>query len=160
MYPWNTFELISNIRRTQSLHFPVNINLINLPKSNQYFAFCVSPVYVFFYFSVELHFPILIDDSLRLSKRNHTNLIISRIAYQCKVFSVPLTLQTNNRPSAQERLFGPPKESPNDETATYTGRPTSMIIQPSQSPGSLDRHRQANPVRTPKGLGFAVAVDE
>ncbi|XP_063372486.1 tight junction protein ZO-1-like isoform X1 [Cydia amplana] len=47
--------------------------------------------------------------------------------------------QQNTRPSAQERLFGPPKEANGDDTATYTARPTSMIIQPTQN--SLDRHR-------------------
>ncbi|KAL0818884.1 hypothetical protein ABMA28_008200 [Loxostege sticticalis] len=52
----------------------------------------------------------------------------------------------NPRPSAQERLFGPPKEAGNDETSTYTARPTSMIIQPTQGQGSLDRHRHpSNP---------------
>ncbi|KAH9638387.1 hypothetical protein HF086_004189 [Spodoptera exigua] len=51
-----------------------------------------------------------------------------------------------NRPSAQERLFGPPKDPGSDEAATYTARPTSMIIQPSQGQGSLDRHRHpSNP---------------
>ncbi|CAB3238598.1 unnamed protein product [Arctia plantaginis] len=49
-----------------------------------------------------------------------------------------------SRPSAQERLFGPPKEAGSDETATYTARPTSMIIQPTQGQGSLDRHRHPN----------------
>lgn len=49
-----------------------------------------------------------------------------------------------SRPSAQERLFGPPKDSGSDETATYTARPTSMIIQPTQGQGSLDRHRHPN----------------
>ncbi|XP_047511096.1 tight junction protein ZO-1 isoform X4 [Pieris napi] len=54
----------------------------------------------------------------------------------------PHSLRHNptSRPSAQERLFGPPKESSGDETATYSARPTSMVIQPTQ--GSLDRHRQ------------------
>ncbi|XP_062525414.1 tight junction protein ZO-1 isoform X6 [Bombyx mori] len=47
----------------------------------------------------------------------------------------------NNRPSAQERLFGPAKDPGSDENSTYTARPTSMIIQPTQSQGSLDRHR-------------------
>ncbi|XP_013186154.2 tight junction protein ZO-1 isoform X3 [Amyelois transitella] len=52
---------------------------------------------------------------------------------------------TPNRPSAQERLFGPPKEAGSDEAPTYTARPTSMIIQPTQQ-NSLDRHRhQGNP---------------
>ncbi|XP_075984641.1 zonula occludens-like protein polychaetoid isoform X2 [Anticarsia gemmatalis] len=49
-----------------------------------------------------------------------------------------------NRPSAQERLFGPAKEAGSDEAATYTARPTSMIIQPAQGQGSLDRHRHPN----------------
>ncbi|XP_059051830.1 tight junction protein ZO-1-like isoform X3 [Achroia grisella] len=58
----------------------------------------------------------------------------------------PHTLRHNptNRPSAQERLFGPPKEGGSDETATYTARPTSMIIQPTQGQGSLDRHRHTS----------------
>ncbi|XP_026332082.1 tight junction protein ZO-1 isoform X3 [Hyposmocoma kahamanoa] len=60
----------------------------------------------------------------------------------------PHTLRHNpstNRPSAQERLFGPSKEG-SDEASTYTARPTSMIIQPTQSQGSLDRHRHpSNP---------------
>ncbi|GBP59444.1 Tight junction protein ZO-1 [Eumeta japonica] len=45
----------------------------------------------------------------------------------------------HNRPSAQERLFGPPKDN---EDNTYTARPNSMIIT-SSTPGqnSLDRHR-------------------
>lgn len=56
-------------------------------------------------------------------------------------------LTQGNRPSAQERLFGPPKDPGSDEAATYTARPTSMIIQPSQGQGSLDRHRHpSNPV--------------
>ncbi|CAH2230718.1 jg12019 [Pararge aegeria aegeria] len=41
-----------------------------------------------------------------------------------------------NRPSAQERLFGPPKEG-NDETATYSARPV-------HGQDSLDRHRHPN----------------
>ncbi|KAJ0172143.1 hypothetical protein K1T71_012116 [Dendrolimus kikuchii] len=61
----------------------------------------------------------------------------------------PHTLRHNpltNRPSAQERLFGPSKDSGSDEASTYTARPTSMIIQPTQSQGSLDRHRHpSNP---------------
>lgn len=52
--------------------------------------------------------------------------------------------QAQTRPSAQERLFGPPKEAGSDEAATYTQRPTSMIIQPAQGQGSLDRHRHGN----------------
>ncbi|XP_072933255.1 uncharacterized protein pyd isoform X4 [Epargyreus clarus] len=58
----------------------------------------------------------------------------------------PHSLRHNptSRPSAQERLFGPPKEGGSDETATYTARPTSMIIQPTQGQGSLDRHRHPN----------------
>ncbi|XP_049885521.1 tight junction protein ZO-1-like isoform X3 [Pectinophora gossypiella] len=59
----------------------------------------------------------------------------------------PHTLRHNpstNRPSAQERLFGPPKDAGSDEASTYTARPTSMIIQPTQGQGSLDRHRHAS----------------
>ncbi|KOB78613.1 Tight junction protein ZO-1 [Operophtera brumata] len=62
---------------------------------------------------------------------------------QHDAFTATLAFIRNSRPSAQERLFGPPKESP-EETATYTGRPTSMVIQPAQSQGSLDRHRHPN----------------
>ncbi|CAH0760628.1 unnamed protein product [Diatraea saccharalis] len=52
----------------------------------------------------------------------------------------------NNRPSAQERLFGPPKEAGSDEASTYNARPTSMIVQSTQGQGSLDRHRHpSNP---------------
>ncbi|XP_026735632.1 tight junction protein ZO-1-like isoform X9 [Trichoplusia ni] len=61
-----------------------------------------------------------------------------------------------NRPSAQERLFGPPKDSGSDEAATYTARPTSMIIQPAQGQGSLDRHRHPN---NPQGSYDGTAYD-
>ncbi|KAI5645821.1 PDZ domain (Also known as DHR or GLGF) domain-containing protein [Phthorimaea operculella] len=48
------------------------------------------------------------------------------------------------QPSAQERLFGPPKEGGGEDPAAYNARPTSMILPSTQGQGSLDRHRHAS----------------
>ncbi|XP_013166014.1 PREDICTED: tight junction protein ZO-1 isoform X2 [Papilio xuthus] len=69
----------------------------------------------------------------------------------------PHSLRHNpqNRPSAQERLFGAGKEGP--EEATYAARPASMHLP--QTQGSLDRHRHgSNPQSSYEGSGYEYGV--